>query len=222
MRRIAVLRPEPGNEATAARVEAIGLEAVRLPLFDVVPLPWSAPEPEQFDALLLTSANAVRVAGDRLALFRSLPVLAVGRATADAARLAGLEVMLTGRSDAASLIDQAERSGKSRMLHLGGRDRTVDRGGPVAQVIAVYASEPVPISADRLRALQASVALLHSARAALRLGELLAAHGQPREAIGIAAFSAAVAKVAGAGWASIAIAAAPSDTALIEAACARD
>jgi uroporphyrinogen-III synthase len=34
-RSLAVLRPEPGNAATAARIEARGLTAIRLPLFEM-------------------------------------------------------------------------------------------------------------------------------------------------------------------------------------------
>ena len=44
MRRIAVLRPEPGNARTAAAVEAMGFAAIRLPLFAVVPLAWTVPD----------------------------------------------------------------------------------------------------------------------------------------------------------------------------------
>ena len=40
---IAVLRPEPGNRVTAAAVEAAGRRAIRLPLFEIVAVPWEAP-----------------------------------------------------------------------------------------------------------------------------------------------------------------------------------
>jgi uroporphyrinogen-III synthase len=35
-----------------------------MPLFAIVPLDWTAPDPAQFDGLVLTSANAVRHAGE--------------------------------------------------------------------------------------------------------------------------------------------------------------
>ena len=84
-RPIVVLRPEPGNRVTAAAIEGRGLRAIRLPLFAVQPVAWQAPDPAGFDALLLTSANAVRHGGAGLARLLSLPVFAVGEATADAA-----------------------------------------------------------------------------------------------------------------------------------------
>ncbi len=72
-----------------------------------------------------------------------------------------------------------------------------------------------------LDSLEGSVALLHSARAATRLGELVDSHGRARSSIAVAAFSPVIASAAGNGWAWIATAAAPNDAALIDAARAR-
>ena len=77
-RAVAVLRPEPGNAATATRVEAAGLAAIRLPLFAVRALDWTPPDPAAFDALILTSANTPRLAGPGIDSLASLPVFAVG------------------------------------------------------------------------------------------------------------------------------------------------
>jgi uroporphyrinogen-III synthase len=215
----AVLRPEPGNAATIGRIEALGLRAIRLPLFEIRALGWTPPNPAAFDALLLTSANAVRFGGPGLDVLRQLPVMTVGARTADISRVAGFDVMVSGKSDAASLL--ARDHGFTRILHLGGRERSIETGGVIARAIAVYASEPLPLPAEDLDALSGSIALLHSARAAVRLGELADAHGLARSSIAVAAFSPAVAAAAGTGWAWIATAAAPSDAALIEAARAR-
>jgi len=219
MTSLAVLRPEPGNTATAGRIEAAGARAIRLPLFAVKALDWVPPEPTDFDALLLTSANAVRFGGDGLDRLRTLPVLAVGAQTATAASAAGFDVMASGDRDAAALIATAWANGVARALHLGGRERGIEAGGPVARAIAVYASEALPIEPRELDALHGTVALLHSVRAANRLAELV---GARRSTIGVAAFSPAIAAAAGPGWASIAIAATPNDAALIEAALTRD
>ena len=159
-----VLRPEPGNAATAARIEALGLAAIRLPLFAVRPLAWTPPDPASYDALLLTSANAVRHAGAGLDALRGLPVVTVGEATARAARAAGLAVETVGNADVASAV---QASGRTRPLHLAGREH-VPAG---ATTIAVYAAEEVPIV--DASALSGSVALVHSARAGRRLTELV-------------------------------------------------
>ena len=69
---LAVLRPEPGNAATRERAEIAGFATVALPLFEVRALAWDAPDPGAFDALILTSANALRFGGGGLAAFTSL------------------------------------------------------------------------------------------------------------------------------------------------------
>ncbi|MEO6217873.1 MAG: uroporphyrinogen-III synthase [Sphingomonas sp.] len=219
---LAVLRPEPGNTATAERVEALGLQAIRLPLFAVHALSWTPPDPTDHDALLLTSANALRFAGLDIADLLSLPVLTVGEKTAETARLAGFDVMAAGNTDAGAMLALASARGLSRVLHLGGRDRSIEPHGPVTRAIPVYASEEVPVAAERIRCLRGATALLHSARAAARLGELVDTHGIARSEIAIAALSPAVAAAAGTGWAIIAIAAAPTDAALIAIVRARD
>ncbi len=216
-RPVAVLRPEPGNAATAARIEAIGLTAIRLPLFATRALDWIAPDPAKFDALILTSANAPRLAGPALAAFAHLPVYAVGQATAKAAHSAGLNVVDIGSGDARSLIAQARDHDMSRALYLSGRERTIEPGGIIAEAIAVYASDP--IAAD-VSVLDGAVALLHSPRASRRLSILIDDSATPRERVSLAALSSAVAAAAGDGWRRIAVAATPNDAALI--ACARD
>jgi uroporphyrinogen-III synthase len=214
MRPVAVLRPEPGNAATAARAEALGLTVIRLPLFVVRAVAWHCPDPADHDALILTSANAVRFGGTALASLRGLPVLAVGAATATAARYAGFEVVETGDQDAAALIALADARGFSRALYLGGRDRMVAPGGPIAATVTVYASDALPIPTEAIEQLQGAVLLLHSARAARRFVAL----ADERHLYRLAALSVGVRDAAGPGWDAAAVAAAPSDAALLAAA----
>ncbi|CAN5272045.1 hypothetical protein BH10PSE14_BH10PSE14_18210 [soil metagenome] len=219
-RRIAVLRPEPGNAATAARVKAVGARAISLPLFAVRPLGWTAPDTADFDAILLTSANAARFGGPALAELNGLPAFAVGEKTAIAARDAGFDVKASGGTDAAAIVAVARAQGFQRLLHLGGRERSIAAGGPIGAAIAVYANEALDIADTALAELAGAVALLHSARAAQRLGELVDAAGMARGDIALAAISAAVAASAGLGWSAVAVAAMPRDQALIDAALA--
>lgn len=215
-RAIAVLRPEPGNAATAAAIEALGLTAIRLPLFEVHAIDWTPPDVTRFDALLLTSANALRRAGPGLAALRGLPVHAVGDATAAAARDAGLEVVAVGDRDGAALVAAAAASGVQRALLLGGRDRAVEEHPIIAEAIAVYASEPVAVALEALDQLAGSVVLLHSARAARRVADLIDRAGIDRRTVRLAAISAAAAEAAGGNWEGIAAAASPDDATLIQ------
>jgi uroporphyrinogen-III synthase len=209
-----VLRPEPGASATRDRLAAIGVDALVQPLFRVVPVAWHPPDPDRFDTLLLTSANAVRHAGPGLAALRHLPVLAVGEATAAAARAAGLSVALTGERDAAALLAAAAQAGFARPLHLAGRDRA----GAAVEAITVYASEETPIAAGMAREWAGRVALLHSARAARRFALLVDRDTAARTRIAVAALSPAVAETAGERWTALAVSDRPTDAALV--ACA--
>jgi len=212
-----VLRPEPGASRTCERLAALGVDARVTPLFEVVPVAWRPPEPASFDALLLTSANAVRHAGPGLATLARLPVLAVGEATAAAARTSGLTVALTGARDVAALVRAAAAAGFAHLLHLAGRDR-VDTAGVVA--VTVYASEDVPVPPDVARGWPGRVALLHSGRAACRFAHIVDRDGVDRARIAVAAISPAVAAAAGEGWAARAIAGRPADAALVACAAA--
>ncbi|MBY9065038.1 uroporphyrinogen-III synthase [Sphingomonas yunnanensis] len=206
-----VLRPEPGNAHTRAALAAAGIEARALPLFRVEPRAWSVPDPRAYDALLITSANAVRHAGAGLARLASLPVVAVGAATARAARAAGLTVVLVGSRDAADAVAQARAY--PRLLHLAGRDRAGKLALPAATVYASVAVTPPP---EALAAALDAVVLLHSPRAAERFAALAAA--LPRERVRLAALSEAVLAAAGDGWRAAAAARAPTDLALVECA----
>lgn len=218
-RPLLVLRPNPGNAATMARIEGAGLSAISLPLFEVAARAWQ-PSGGNFDALLLTSANAVRFGGDSLASLRHLPVLAVGAATAAAARDADFRVILTGANDAQALLAEAKAQGTACALHLGGIDTTIATGGIVACSIPVYASEPRAIMPEALAGLGDAIALVHSARAAKRFLQLIDEAGVARGGISVAAISPAVAAAAGVGWRTVAAARTPDDGELITAAAA--
>lgn len=212
--RALVLRPAPGNARTCAALVAAGAEPVALPLFETVPIAWQLPDAGAFDALLLTSAAAVRHAGDGLFALGALPVVAVGDATATAARAAGLNVTLVGQGDAASVVARA--AAWPRLLHLAGRERVAQPG---VTAITVYASEALDLPPAALGAARGAVVLLHSARAAARFAFL--SRAIPRATIRLAALSPAVAAAAGEGWRSVAIAATPDDAALVRVAIDR-
>jgi len=215
--RVLILRPQPAASATAERARALGLDPVVAPLFEVAPLPWEAPDPRRYDAILLASANAPRLAGAGLAGLLALPAYAVGEATGEAARAAGFGQVRIGPGDGAAALALAEAEGARRILHLCGRDRIdLERAGVAVDRIAVYAADAVPAlpraAADAIA--KGAVALVHSPRAARRFGELV----PERRAIRLALISAAAAEAAGEGWAAKGVAARPRDEALLEVA----
>ena len=204
--KLLIVRPQPGADESAAKAQALGLEPIVAPLFEMRPLAWTPPDPAGFGAILLTSANAPRLGGEGLKPFLGLPCYAVGEATAAAARAAGFADVRTGPSDGAALAAMAESDGARSLLHLGGRDHVaLDR----VTHVALYASEPAGALPPDL---EEAVVLLHSPRAAARFAALAGNRGK----FTIAAISAQTAEAAGGGWRKAAIASAPRDEALLE------
>ncbi len=207
MRRVIVLRPEPGAGETVRRARALGLDAHAMPLFEVEPVAWDVPEPSGLDALLLTSANALRHGGEQLRQLRALPVHAVGQATAAAARAEGFDVASVGEAGVDRLLGSIATGWK--LLHLCGEDRKAPGEAPQDIVaVPVYRSRERGVSLD---AVSDAVALIHSPRAGRRFAELIA----DRRTIAIAAISPAAAAAAGGDWADVAVAETPTDDALL-------
>lgn len=208
MRRLVILRPEPGASATAERARELGLEPMVAPLFEIRPIAWEAPEASSFDALLLTSANAVRVGGDELHKLRGLKAYVVGEATAEAARAAGFDIAATGDAGVDRLLGSIAPD--IRLLHLCGEDRRAADDPPqaIAPVVVYRAS---PIETPDLEGIDDALVLVHSPRAGRRLGELVGR----RASIAVAAISPAAAQAVGNGWESVEAADTPSDEALL-------
>ena len=206
--RILVLRPEPGASETLRKARERGLNAVAIPLFATQAVDWSAPQEADFDGLLLTSANAVRLGGKPLQQLKGLKVYAVGEATADAARQAGFEIAAIGDSGVDALLRSLEP--ELRLLHLCGADRKDVPGAKQAITpVVVYRSKP--IHGVDLSPATGGVALVHSPRAAQRLRQL----ASERASITVAAISEAAADAAGSGWRAVAVAERPTDDALL-------
>jgi uroporphyrinogen-III synthase len=212
MTRVVVLRPEPAAGATAERLRDLGFRPVLLPLFEIEPVAWTAPDPVAFDALLLTSANAIRMGGEQLSRFRGLPVHAVGEATADAAREAGFDVASRGDGGIDRLLESLGPD--LRLLHLCGEDRREPRAASqsITRVI-VYRSKELP-EVD-VRQGQDAVVLVHSPRAGHRFAELVGQANVDRRTIRIAAISSAAADAAGGGWADVEAAQNPTEDVLL-------
>ena len=218
--KLLVIRPQPGADATAHRLRAAGHEATILPLFVIEHLAMERVSADGYDALLLTSGNAVRAAADFLTRDHGLPVYAVGSATAAALHKLSVPVAKTGSEGVESLVRGAASDGHHRLLWLAGEDHTAipSVAGASIDVEIVYRSAAVGISDDFARQVTESDAvILHSPRAAAYFAMLCDDLKLPREEITLATFSSAIGRSAGDNWASMIIADAPNDGALLEA-----
>jgi uroporphyrinogen-III synthase len=211
MRRLFVFRPEPASRQTIRLAQDLGLDAVSLPLFELEAIDWTPPDAADFDGILLTSANTVRMAGEELNRFRALPVHAVGEGTAAAAEVAGFGVATVGRGGVDDLLSMLDPG--ARLLHLGGEDRRKPSiAGRAIKSVTVYRANERP-DVLGLDSLAGQVAVLHSPRAARRLAGLLPS--ADRSTIQLVTISAATAEAAGEGWKEVRTASSPSDTELL-------
>jgi uroporphyrinogen-III synthase len=137
--RLLVTRPEPDNERTAAALRAQGHEVLLAPLLRIEPVPNADLGSGSFAAILLTSANGARAAAAhrRRSQLLALPVLAVGRSSAAAARAAGFENVASADGDARDLMRLASARFKGSqlpLLYLAGEERARDLSGELGGV----------------------------------------------------------------------------------------
>lgn len=216
--KLLIIRPQPGADASAARVRAAGFEPLVLPLFAIEPMAWELPDTEGYDALILTSGNAVRAAGKALRRMTGLPVYAVGSATAKALSVAGLCATYVGAGGIAELLPEAATNGHHRLMWLAGEDHSdvVLPPGVSLDIRPVYRSAPlrVPVQFGATVA-QSDAILLHSARAARHFAEICDGSAIKRADIVLSAMSQNIADAAGPGWRNLLVAARPDDASLL-------
>jgi uroporphyrinogen-III synthase len=218
--RIWITRAEPGASRTADKLRALGHEPVVAPLLEVHALPGPV-DLDGVAALAFTSANGVRAFAERVpeaGSGRSLPVFAVGDATAAAARKAGFREVASASGDLDALVALiGAHAGRIRgtLLAPGPREPAGDLPGALAakgvaaRALALYETRPLsPPEAAGL----ADAVLIHSPRAAERLAVVTADRPGPA-AYCISA--AAAAPLAGRPFARIEWAARPDEDSLL-------
>jgi uroporphyrinogen-III synthase len=221
-RPLIIVRPEPGNAATSLNARKRGLEVYSFPLFETAATPWDAPDPARYVGVIMTSANAARLAGADLQRYIHLPLYAVGDVTGDAAREAGFLSIVSGDGDVERLLGKIATLGLHRLLHLAGADYHpfTPHGVEIEREI-VYASNAITPAPELLAALKnGGVVMLHSPRAAKQFAAIVESHGIDPSSFALAAISTNAAEAAGSGWSEISIAARPRDGALLDSAVA--
>lgn len=216
---LVILRPQPGAEQTRERAEKAGWQTVVAPLFEIIPQAWIAPDADEFDAVMATSANALMYSGNVLTQLTQLPCYAVGRRTALEARAAGFFDIEIGDGNAQALADRLREDGKKRVLHLAGeRVRAFDETGlEITRVTTYRALEIEPEGlADALQS--PAIVMLHSPHAAETFDGWCRSNGVVRDHVALVAISGNTADAAGSGWREIAIAESPGDAPMLDAA----
>ncbi|HXX50029.1 MAG TPA: uroporphyrinogen-III synthase [Xanthobacteraceae bacterium] len=131
--RILVTRPQPGNAQTAVALQERGHEPIMAPLFEIEILSEVDPDAGPWNAILLTSANALRgLAGPQWReAGRGTPVFAVGDRTAKAARDQGFTEVASAGGNVDDLVNlvAARLKPPARLLYLAGQERSGDLAG---------------------------------------------------------------------------------------------
>jgi uroporphyrinogen-III synthase len=225
---VLITRPEPGASETARRVAAMGFTPVVAPLLEIRSTLAHLPSSGQIRAILLPSGNAV----ERLpSIYRTVPVLTVGDATARRVAQAGFTNVASAGGDAIALATLVRARVNPRdgtlLLACGrgqGQDLAADlraSGYRVARRV-VYAAEPITLLPDTARVAltdeRVGTVLFFSAETARHFTRLVRAAGMigqlsTREAITIGAQAGMALEATR--WARIRVAAEPTQDAML-------
>jgi uroporphyrinogen-III synthase len=128
--RLLVTRPEPEAERSAQALRAKGHEALVAPLLRLEPQEEMRLYQEAWAGILITSANALRaLTPAEIEALTPLPLLAVGRKTAEAARAAGFSNVRSAEGDASALARLAAEvfgPADGPLAYLAGETRAFD------------------------------------------------------------------------------------------------
>lgn len=208
-------RAQPGAARTAARLEALGFAAITAPVLTIRPIEQAAPDLTGYSALAFTSPNGV-AAFARLEADRSLPVFAVGDATAETARAAGFTDVVSAGGAVADLARLIRARAQGSVLAPGALEPAGDLRALAGEIevrpLAVY--EAVETGAAAPEAFDA--VLVHSPRGGRAVARTLGAGGGA-ERLAVAISRAAAAPLSAAGFARVRIAAEPTERAMFEA-----
>lgn len=214
---VLTVRPEPGLAVTIAAGEALGLNMIGYPLFEIRSRNWECPDPSKVDALLIGSANAVRHGGAGLEPLMDKPVHAVGKTTAEVAREAGFTIASVGSGGLQNVIDAI--TAPSHLLRIAGAEHVglLAPEGVTMDTVIAYESVPLELP-EPLRPLHSLglTVLLHSAAAARQFDREARRLALERSQIQLVVIGPRVAEAAGLGWQAIHVSDEPSDQAVLE------
>ena len=146
MTRMLVTRPEPDAQSSLARLLALDIDAVAVPVMERVSVDVSLPPADGFAAVVLTSANAVRTLVERNVVgdYAHLPVLAVGDRTARDAEMAGFTHVSSAAGAFADLVNAISLSGlKGPLFYPTGKHQSADLAKAVAPLGVMVATAKI-------------------------------------------------------------------------------
>ncbi len=229
--RVVLTRPQDDSERTATALRSRGHEVLIAPLLRVESV--NIDLRTNWGGVIVTSANAAAAIAAHPARegLIKLPVFAVGKRSADAARQAGFSDITTAGGDVRDLmrtVMACRADAKAPLLYLAGEDRAGDLIGDLtvrgiaAELAVVYRAAAAPFSAGLIKAFKAKEvdAVLHFSKRSAEsylAGADVAGVAAPALAVRHFCLSEQVAEpLRNAGAADVAIAKRPDEAAMIE------
>ena len=229
---IITIRPEPDASRDVDWLRRYQVPAMAVPVMRAEQQSFDLSDTPPFQAIIFTSRQAINaiakmtsiIETDRLAALQSLPVFAVGRRTALAARQAGFDQVLSGPGDGNALVPMVVANltpnagdilwPTASIISFDIASRLADFGYSVWQIPVYTMVATKPISDDlpaRLAACSSAAVVAMSARSMDLFSQMLntSQFAGYRKRIIVIASSKAIVAAAGSGWADVIIAKAP-------------
>lgn len=232
--RILVTRPQPSAAATAARLEAMGHRTVLLPVMEAIHQPLTALDAlaQPHSAIAVTSAEVFRALApyrEQLAPHFQTTAYCVGPATAQAARQMGFQQVTSGTGTGVSLakiVTDASANLADGLVYLAGWPRSpafeagLRAAGIACRTAETYRMSAITYAPETVEQLLQSpipdIALLYSHETARHFFALLSPQTAQRiSGMRLLCLSEHVANAIPPGFGPVAIAAEPSEEALL-------
>ena len=221
--RVWVTRAQPGAEATARRLKALGHDPIVVPLLVLRPEPGVVVDLDGVGAIALSSANAAPLLAAATPV-RVLPVFVVGEATAAAARAAGFTDVWSADGDVdalGALIVSTWTAQRGLILQAGAREPAGDLAGTLSAAgirtrgLTLYDTEAVE-AVDAAAVALADAVLVHSPKAARVLAKVAVDQPALRDLAALALSEACAAPLRAAGFHRLAVAQFPKQALLLK------
>jgi uroporphyrinogen-III synthase len=222
MTRVLVTRPEPGATRTLNALIARGINANSIPLTEIMPLAFKPPHGD-FDALIITSQNAITYGAQLLAQHSSKPVFVVGKRSVET--LIGRDITAWAET-AADLLPLIIGQAPKNLLYICGQMRRPDLENCLAQanihlqIAEVYSASTTVNAGQKLKTFflstQQSIVLFHAPSAAEAFSNAMKDENPP-STTRFLCMSAVIAAQLPPSWQkNITLAASPHDAAMID------
>ena len=172
MTRVLITRPEPGSTHTMNALIKRGIDATAIPLTEIQPLQFESGTGE-FDALVITSQNAIIHGADLLAKHITKPVFVVGKRTSET--LKGHRIVASAET-AEALLPKITSQSPKIILYICGQKRRPEleiglkTAGIHIEALEVYSARPAENAGEKLEAfftsIQSAIVLFHAPSAA--------------------------------------------------------